>query len=228
MCIRRAGEPIPPEDRERDCRFGFSGLEITILDYGLSRAHADYEVEGSQPIAYDLERDLSIFTSEHAPQCEVYRRMRSFLLRGDRVCLPPQSHKKAYETGVDGPITWAQHEPYTNVLWLAYIYQWMVTHFKGLKKELNVFKRLTKELWAYLDPDADDNVPSFGSASDVVRFALESGWIEEDQLMGVREEIEKSILSILTNDDTRKAPEDEGYIESPIRRSPRRCQQKHM
>lgn len=227
MCIRRAGEPIPPEDRERSSRFGFSGLEITILDYGLSRAHADYEVEGSQPIAYDLERDLSIFTSEHAPQCEVYRRMRSFLLRGDRICLPPQSHKKAYEKGVDGPITWAQHEPYTNVLWLAYIYQWMVTHFKGLKKELNAFKRATKELWAYLDPDANDGAPGFGSASDVVRFALESGWIEEDQLMGVREEIEKSILSILTNDDTGKAPE-EDYMESSIRRSPRRRQQKDI
>lgn len=227
LCIRRAGEPIPPEDRERSSRFGFSGLEITILDYGLSRAHADYEVEGSQPIAYDLERDLSIFTSEHAPQCEVYRRMRSFLLRGDRICLPPQSHKKAYEKGVDGPITWAQHEPYTNVLWLAYIYQWMVTHFKGLKKELNAFKRATKELWAYLDPDANDGAPGFGSASDVVRFALESGWIEEDQLMGVREEIEKSILSILTNDDTGKAPE-EDYMESSIRRSPRRRQQKDI
>ncbi|KAI1773675.1 hypothetical protein F4818DRAFT_98042 [Hypoxylon cercidicola] len=228
LCIRRAGQPIPPEDRERSSRFGFSGLEITILDYGLSRAHADHQVEGSQPIAYDLERDLSIFTSEHAPQCEVYRRMRSFLLTGDRVCLPPQSHKKAYEEGVDGPITWAQHEPYTNVLWLAYIYQWMITHFKGLKKELNAFRRLTKELWAYLDPDADDSVPSFGSASDVVRFALESEWIEEDQLMGVREEIEKSILSILTNDDMGKAPEEEGYLESSIRRSPRRRQWKAM
>lgn len=151
--------------------------------------------------------------------------MRSFLLRGDRICIPPQNHKKPYEEGVDGPITWARHEPYTNVLWLAYIYEWMVTEFKGLKKELNAFKRLTKELWTYLDPDADDSVPSFGSASDVVRFALESGWIEEDQLMGVREEIEKSILSILTIDDTGKALQEDGYVESPMRRSPRRRQQ---
>ncbi|KAI1766052.1 hypothetical protein GGR53DRAFT_487939 [Hypoxylon sp. FL1150] len=226
LCIRKAGDPIPLEDREGSSRFGFSGLEITILDYGLSRAHADYEVEGSQPIAYDLERDLGIFTSEHAPQCEVYRRMRSFFLRGDRICIPPENHKKPYEEGIDGPIAWARHEPYTNVLWLAYIYEWMVTNFKGLKKEVNSFKRLTKELWMYLNPDADDNVPSFGSASDVVRFALEAGWIEEDQLMGSREEIEKSILSILTIDDTGKTPQDEGYAESPIRRSPRRRQQK--
>ncbi|OTB02260.1 hypothetical protein M426DRAFT_322838 [Hypoxylon sp. CI-4A] len=221
LCIRKAGQPIPPEDRERSSRFGFSGLEITILDYGLSRA--DYQPGGSQPIAYDLERDLSIFTSEHAPQCQVYRRMRSFFLRGDRVCLPPQSHKKPYEQGIEGPITWAQHEPYTNVLWLAYIYEWMTKHFKGTKKELNAFKRLTKELWTHLNPDADDNVPSFGSASDVVRFAVESGWIEEDQLMGVREDIEKSIISILTTDnDMRKEFGGADAAGSPLPRSPRR------
>lgn len=191
---------------------------MTILDYGISRAHA----QGSRPIAYDLERDLSMFTSEHASQCEVYRRMRSFLLRGDGVCLPPQSHKTAYEKGVNGPITWARYEPYTNVLWLAYIYQWMAGHFKGTKKELNAFKRLTKELWLYLNPDADDDVPGFGSASDIVRFALESGWIEEDQLMGVRDEAEKSILSILTNDDLGKGADEDDVVETSLRRSPRR------
>ncbi|KAI0880818.1 uncharacterized protein GGS22DRAFT_197376 [Annulohypoxylon maeteangense] len=225
LCIRKTGDRIPTEDRDRSSHFGFSGLEITILDYGLSRAHADSQVEGSQPIAYDLERDLGIFTSEHAPQCEVYRRMRSFFLRGDRVCLPPQSHKTAYENGVDGPIMWAQHEPYTNVLWLAYIYEWITNHFRGTKKELNAFKRLTKELWLYLDPDADDSVPGFDSASDVVRFAVESGWIEEEQLMGVREDIEKSILSILANDnDLGEDVDGEGDTETPIRRSPRRRQ----
>ncbi|KAI1102652.1 hypothetical protein F4804DRAFT_312334 [Jackrogersella minutella] len=227
LCIRKTGEPIPIEDRDRSSRFGFSGLEITILDYGLSRAHADHQLENSQPIAYDLERDLSIFTSEHATQCEVYRRMRSFLLRGDRTCLPPQSHKKAYEEGIDGPITWARHEPYTNVLWLAYLYEWMVGHFRGTKKELNAFKRLTKELWLYLNPDADDSVPSFGSASDVVRFAVEAGWIEEDQLMGVREDIEKSILSILANDNDLDGDQDgEGNTELVARRSPRRRPQR--
>ncbi|KAI1372985.1 hypothetical protein F4677DRAFT_233264 [Hypoxylon crocopeplum] len=224
LCIRMTGEPIPVEDRESSCHFGFSGLDVTILDYGLSRAHADNEVEGSQPIAYDLERDLSIFTSEHASQCEVYRRMRSFLLRGDKVCLPPQSHKKPYENGIDGPITWARHEPYTNVLWLAYIYEWMVAHFRGTKKDLNAFKRFTKEFWTYLDPDADDSVPGFGSASDIVRFALESGWIEEDQLMGVRDEIEKSILSILMNNDSGKELDEESPAEMSVRRSPRRHQ----
>ncbi|KAI1799924.1 hypothetical protein F4811DRAFT_541581 [Daldinia bambusicola] len=219
LCIRRVAEPVPAEDRDRSSRFGFSGLDVTILDYGLSRAHADYRNEDSLPIAYDLERDLSIFTSEHAPQCEVYRRMRSFMLRGDRVCLPPRSHKIPYESGIEGPICWAQHEPYTNVLWLAYLYQWMAKHFKGAKREVNAFKRATKEFWTYLDPDAADDVPGFGSASDIVRFALESGWIEEEQLMGVRDEVEKSILSVLTAADE---IDEETFAEAYLRRSPRK------
>ncbi|KAL7626014.1 hypothetical protein AAE478_002783 [Parahypoxylon ruwenzoriense] len=226
LCIRRVSEPVPPEARDRPGRFGFSGLDVTILDYGLSRAHADHEVEGSAPVAYDLERDLSIFTSEHAAQCAVYRRMRSFLLRGDRVCLPPQHHRVAYEEGVDGPIAWTQHEPYTNVLWLAYIYEWMAGHFRGPRKELSAFKRATREFWAYLNPDAEESAPGFGSASEVVRFALEAGWIEEDQLMGARDEVEKSILSILTGDDEPRRDRDEvGPAGTPLRRSPRRRKQ---
>ena len=69
--------------------FGFSGLDITILDYGLSRGE-DLSIEKAKPVAFDLERDLSLFTSTHAAQCKVYRRMRSFLLRADRTYLPPK------------------------------------------------------------------------------------------------------------------------------------------
>ncbi|KAI1505530.1 hypothetical protein F5X99DRAFT_368372 [Biscogniauxia marginata] len=223
LCIRSVGEPVLKEDRDHSSHFGWSGLEITILDYGLSRARADYEREDAEPIAYDLERDLSIFTSEHARQCKVYRQMRSFLLRGDRVCLPPKSHKKAYQAGIDGPISWAQYEPYTNVLWLAYIYEWMTGNFRGPRKELNAFKRLTKEFWGYLNPEADVSLPGFDSASDIVRYAVESGWIDEAQLMGGRDEIEKSILSILTiDDDIGHDADGRSLAELSMRRSPRK------
>ncbi|KAK8092105.1 HASPIN protein kinase [Apiospora hydei] len=131
LCIRQTGEAVLPEDRDTAAFFGHSGLEITILDYGLSRARGDLDLEESEPIAYDLERDLSIFTSEHAPQCKVYRQMRSFLLRGDRTCLPPKGHQVPYQEGIDGPLCWALHEPYMNVLWLAYIYEYLIDNFRG-------------------------------------------------------------------------------------------------
>ncbi|KAI1180041.1 hypothetical protein F4777DRAFT_358481 [Nemania sp. FL0916] len=214
LCIRNVGEPVSRDADNETGYFGFSGLEITILDYGLSRAQGDYD---SEPVAYDLERDLSIFTSEHAAQCRVYRQMRSFLLRGDRVCLPPESHRRPYTEGIDGPITWAIHEPYTNVLWLAYLYEWMVDNFRGPKKELNSFKRTTKEMWLHLDPEADESVPGFESASDILRYAVEIGWIDEHQVMCGRDEVEKSILSILVPGHV-----DDDDADCSLRRSPRK------
>ncbi|KAK8123492.1 GSG2- Protein Kinase [Apiospora kogelbergensis] len=223
LCIRQTGEPILLEDRDTAAFFGHSGLEITILDYGLSRASGDADLEESEPIAYDLERDLSIFTSEHAPQCRVYRQMRSFLVHGDRTCIPPMGHQVAYQEGIDGPICWAIHEPYTNVLWLAYIYEYLIENFQGPKKELNSFKRVTRDFWAHLNPEADDSIPGFASASDIVMFAVESGWIDTEQLTEGRTEVERSILSVLTD----RSCLEEGMSaldisEASLRRSPRR------
>ncbi|KAI0177150.1 hypothetical protein BJ166DRAFT_506240 [Pestalotiopsis sp. NC0098] len=228
LCIRQVGHRVPPENRNTSSYFGHSGLEITILDYGLSRATENPELEDSIPVAYDMERDMNMFTSEHAQQCRVYRQMRSFMLQGDRIWLPPTSHKTPYAEGVDGPISWLQHEPYTNVLWLAYIYDYIVSNFRGPKKELNAFKRTTKEFWTHLDPEADADIPAFASASDIVMFAVEAGWIDEDQLVGGRSMMEKSILSILSTDDRgRDSNVFDGQSPS-VRRSPRKSQPRHL
>ena len=146
VCLRRISDA-----RERDAakggEYGYSGVEVTILDYGLSRA-ADDDGDG-EPIAYDLERDLSIFTSDHAPQCEVYRRMRTHLLRHSfRAHLGPAHHAEAYASDVTGrPIDWRDSAPYTNALWLAYLYRYLVGAFAGHKGGLEAFRRKTREMW---------------------------------------------------------------------------------
>ncbi|KAL7821645.1 hypothetical protein V8C44DRAFT_315273 [Trichoderma aethiopicum] len=181
LCIKQARPPRkrPPT---ADGFFGYSGLEITILDYGLSRAE-DLSNDDAAPIVYDLERDLSLFTSTYNPQCKVYRQMRSFLLRADREWLPPEAHHVPYAKGIDGPLSWDVYAPYTNVLWLAYTYEYLVENFRGTKRELAKFTKETAELWKYLDPDAPKDVPSFGCAADVACFALEAGWIRQDELL---------------------------------------------
>lgn len=180
LCIRQIGPPSITKSGGGACRFGYSGLDITILDYGLSRAE-----DGGEAVAYDLEKDLGIFTSTHAPQCKVYRQMRSFLLKGDRVCLAPKAHNRPYDAGFDAEsIDWTRYYPYTNVLWLAYIYQYMIGSFRGDKKSLTQFRRQTKEMWSHLNPEAPKTVLSFSGAGDVVRFAVECGWIKEEQLVG--------------------------------------------
>ncbi|KAH0494130.1 hypothetical protein TgHK011_000762 [Trichoderma gracile] len=181
LCIKQARPPRkrPPT---ADGFFGYSGLEITILDYGLSRAE-DLSNDDAAPIVYDLERDLSLFTSTYNPQCKVYRQMRSFLLRADRDWLPPEAHHVPYAKGIDGPLSWDVYAPYTNVLWLAYTYEYLVENFQGTKRELAKFTKETTELWKYLNPDAPKDVPSFGCAADVACFALEAGWIRQDELL---------------------------------------------
>jgi serine/threonine-protein kinase haspin len=213
-----SGEP-KPRPANTVCEFGYSGLEITILDYGLSRAE-DPEEPDASPVAYDLERDLGIFTSIHAPQCKVYRQMRSFLLKNDRVHLAPKLHSTPYDQGVDGPISWARHYPYTNVLWLAYIYQYLVKNFRGDKRELAQFRRATKELLAHLDPEAPRQILSFPSAADVVRYAAEAGWITEEQLLGEQSRLDNSDMwSVAASESIFEEREAE---DSHLRRSPRR------
>ncbi|KAB5558276.1 hypothetical protein GE09DRAFT_1286521 [Coniochaeta sp. 2T2.1] len=216
LCIRQASQPTSKTD-DTPCQFGYSGLDITILDYGLSRASD----EDGEAVAYDLEKDLGIFTSTHAAQCRVYRQMRSFLLKGDRVCLPPKSHNKPYALDVDGQrIDWKGYYPYTNVLWLAYTYQYLVDNFRGEKKGLSMFKKETREMWLHLDPGAPRTVLSFSSAGDVVRFAVECGWVREEQLVGDTSFVGEDGATMMSLNDS--IIEASTLQDVHLRRSPRR------
>lgn len=140
--------------------------------------------------------------------------MRSFLLQADRNCLPPEAHCTPYAKGIDGPLCWEAFAPYTNVLWLAYLYEYLVKSFVGDKKELARFKKETQEMWEYLNPDAEADVPCFGSAEDIVCFAVEAGWVRADQLM--------EGASALDREDSIIVSRDEDEVDTSLRRSPRR------
>lgn len=217
ICFRQVKSPRPKTDN-LPCLFGYSGLDVTILDYGLSRAEDTNSLD-STPIANDLERDMSLFTSTHAKQCKVYRQMRSYLLKGDRIWLPPKAHKKPYQKGSLGtPISWYAHYSYTNVLWLAYLYDYLVANFQGSKKELSAFKRETQELWMHLDPESSLEIMSFSSAEDIVEFVAEAGWITEEQLMGSAREDESFMVGEESIIEARTARADDAHL----RRSPRK------
>ncbi|KAK3902006.1 Serine/threonine-protein kinase haspin hrk1 [Staphylotrichum tortipilum] len=189
LCIRRVRPPTTPPHPQAGLQFGHSGLDITILDYGLSRATDPFPsptTPEAEVVAYDLETDLLLFQSTHAAQCRVYRQMRTFLLHHDRVrSLPAEQHTTPYPVSpaTGEPISWRGHFPYTNVLWLAYLYGYLVENFKGPRAEVKRFVRETGELRAHLDPGAPRGVLSFPGAGEVVRFAVEAGWVEEGQVV---------------------------------------------
>ncbi|KAL2212727.1 hypothetical protein CC79DRAFT_440899 [Sarocladium strictum] len=214
LCIKQRTSAGKKPSGSRN-HFGHSGIDITILDYGLSRAE-DLSRDDTLPVAYDLERCLDMFASTYASQCKVYRQMRSFLLRADRQCLPPERHTTPYEVGIDGPLDWEAYAPYTNVLWLAYLYTYLVDNFTGPKKDVAEFEDETTEMWTHLNPEAAEEIPSFGCAADIVHFAVESGWVREDQLMDASVSVlqrEESIILTrehgdgdLDDDDVRRSP----------------------
>jgi serine/threonine-protein kinase haspin len=145
--------------------------------------------------------------------------MRSFLLRADRKCLPPGDHNTPYANGIDGAISWDVFAPYTNVLWLAYLYSYLTRNYRGDKKALTRFTNKTQELWNYLNPDAAEEVPCFSCAADVVCFGVEAGWLTEAQLAGsVNSFLEREESIIMSRD------EDERDEYASLRRSPRRSQ----
>ncbi|UNI14280.1 Non-specific serine/threonine protein kinase [Purpureocillium takamizusanense] len=222
LCVKRV-RPARERTASSTGFFGFSGLDITILDYGLSRAE-DLSVDYAKPVAFDLERELGLFTSTHASQCTVYRRMRSFLLRGDRKCIPAEGHRTPYAWGIDGPLSWEVYAPYTNVLWLAYLYEHLLDSFGGSsnknKKKDTIpteFQEETTELWKHLNPEADESVPCFGSAADIVCFAVESGWISAEQLHGASASMLDREDSIIVSRE-----DGDGDGDASLRRSPRR------
>lgn len=56
---------------ETTIKFGRSGLDVTILDYGLSRA----TLANGDRVYFDLESDLAIFAGPAGhPQFDAYRR----------------------------------------------------------------------------------------------------------------------------------------------------------
>ncbi|KAK4212892.1 hypothetical protein QBC37DRAFT_483442 [Rhypophila decipiens] len=266
LCIRRARPPKPHPTNKEDhnnnpCKFGFSGLEITILDYGLSRASDPFSSPASseEVIYSDLESDLSIFTSTHALQCTTYRQMRSYLLRGTSrggrkdPLLDPATHQTPHDLDITTlkPISWRDYHPYTNVLWLSYIYHFLTEHFvkywsypsagsglggsktaaaaekKAREESITRFKQETKEMWTHLDPMASRKILSFSCAVDVVRFAVEAGWVRQEQLLedcgGDGEG--RSMLSFVDDSfatDYGQESSGEEDESSRLRRSPRR------
>ncbi|CAN8096286.1 unnamed protein product [Discula destructiva] len=218
ICFRQT-RPPKTKTHTSPCQFGYSGIDVTILDYGLSRAE-DADAVDAAPIAHDLERDLSLFTSTHAKQCKVYRQMRSYLINGDRIWLPPKAHSEPYETGTYGaPISWTHHHPYTNALWLAYLYKYLTANYRGEKKHLRAFTKETHELWAHLDPEASLEIMSFSSAEDIVEFAVEAGWITQDQLAscGTGEG-----YSVFAEESIIESRTDRAGYDTHLRRSPRK------
>lgn len=155
--------PIPTTTRHRQ---GYSGLQITLLDYTLSRASTP-----DQTLHLDLESDPEIFASTSLLQHQMYRRMRNWIFfRTHGIHHPLFDSVNPPQCG-----SWADFEPYTNVIWLWYILTHVLEKYKGKGKR--EFLKETEELRAFLHPDVRVYDGGFGDVGAVYEYCMEKGWL---------------------------------------------------
>ncbi|KAF8859005.1 hypothetical protein BDZ45DRAFT_371303 [Acephala macrosclerotiorum] len=184
-------------------KYGFSGLEITIIDYGLSRA----TLPNGEIMFKDLEQDLEVFkgldTGIPGIQYDTYRRMRTHLLEGTRTHRPHEWHTPLSFTTSKFTRNWSTHIPYTNILWLRYLLFFLIDRLKkSLPKDdgnlkphgtkatkIRRFKELEeeiRELKRRLNTLTKPENGAFGTALGVVHWMMGPGvgWVAEEQVVG--------------------------------------------
>ncbi|KAJ8071892.1 hypothetical protein OCU04_002199 [Sclerotinia nivalis] len=194
-------------------KFGNSGLEITILDYGLSRATIYPHPSPSNPspppetVFYNLESDTAVFSSFEPSsiagiQFDTYRRMRAYLFSEGLSNTNANTPNKAIRDAIKKKThSWEEYMPYTNVLWLYFLMEYLteVAPKGGRGKQgKQAWIRETEELRWLLHPDwvpgnGQDTSPTeeqeeemgLGCAGDVLQYAFDMGWIQEEDLGGL-------------------------------------------
>ncbi|KAM3068101.1 hypothetical protein ACMFMF_009466 [Clarireedia jacksonii] len=173
-------------------KYGNSNVEVTILDYGLSRA----SLPSGTTVFYDLEQDICVFRGESdSPIASIqfanYRRMRTWLYSRSKALNPKYASGKLKKSERHGH-TWEEYTPYTNVLWIHFLLEYLTSCYKGRDKR--AWNRDVRELREWLDPDEG----GMESAGDVLQYCYERGWIGQEDL----DEVGSSML--------RDEEEDEG------------------
>jgi serine/threonine-protein kinase haspin len=78
--------------------------------------------------------------------------------------------------------SWEDYMPYNNVIWLWYLLDYTIKHYKGSQRSLNKFSTETAKLRHRLHPDTKALDGGFTSAWEVLKFSVESGWITSEEV----------------------------------------------
>ncbi|KAI9795872.1 MAG: hypothetical protein M1835_005068 [Candelina submexicana] len=193
------------KDNPQVRKLGASGLETTIIDYTLSRADlkedstpSALDAKGAKEVGfYDLEHDPALFEGDaHVDyQYEIYRLMRNEIF-GSSGCSEDttKDENRVLDTEDAG---WHAHHPRTNVLWLHYILSSLLNRTFPvskaavpdtgtkcvLRERLDLLKRLLNPQTVCIDP-ANGRM-EFKSTRAVVGYALEKGWLDAEDVVGL-------------------------------------------
>ncbi|KAF2398075.1 hypothetical protein EJ06DRAFT_121964 [Trichodelitschia bisporula] len=212
ICVKsaRGGTLERPVVKGVGGRLGFTGLEVTVIDYTLSRAEmplppgASGDGEESAEVAYfDLETEEAIFEGDGDVeyQYDIYRYMRSAMYFSDP--LARFDAKKAEGTGRK----WLGFHPQTNLVWLHFVLRQLLANFPAWSQEdeeakmakvgvlgekedvvmarqkMVALEAALRQMEAMLDVSS---MPREGLACvrDLVAIALEEEWLGEEDVVG--------------------------------------------
>ena len=200
------------EDSLQDGRkLNFTGAEITLIDYTLSRA--DIGEEDNRVAFLDLEKDHGIFEGDGDDdyQYDMYRYMRSAVFHGDPttdIDPPYLSKKRNIRKQENGPDTsdtpWEQQHPITNLVWLHFVLYKLTEQLCEWPSSMSVKRRKAmprteydatiamedkiRQLWGMLDLETLTQRwtdQGLGSAAGLVGWAVQNGWLSEKDVLGV-------------------------------------------
>ena len=100
---------LVPRHSQTPFKLDHTGLEVTIIDYTLSRA----TLEGNRVVFNDLGKDQALFQGEGAIQFDIYRHMEDVIAMSG----------------------WQESRPMTNVMWLYYLVEALLGRTTELSKE---------------------------------------------------------------------------------------------
>ncbi|KAI4184244.1 MAG: hypothetical protein L6R41_004876 [Letrouitia leprolyta] len=145
ICLTRLHGP--PIDDDLELWTTTPTVQVTIIDYTLSRAGLDWLNHGVLPYFNDLSQDPALFEGTGAAQYDIYRKMRSVV--GD---------------------DWEKFEPLSNVYWLTHLLDLLMEREPEGRQSSG-----DELLWSRLT-DLKDNLTNndtekkFGSAQDIVQY----------------------------------------------------------
>lgn len=145
ICLTRLHDPSANENF--DLWTDAPTVQVTIIDYTLSRAELDHSTYGVIPYFNDLSKDPVLFAGEGAAQYDIYRKMRSVL--EDK---------------------WDNFEPLTNAYWLTHLLELLMEREPEEcqdSDDMLLWNRLA-DLKHHLTHN--DEEKKFGNAQDIVRF----------------------------------------------------------
>ncbi|OBT68184.1 hypothetical protein VE03_02343 [Pseudogymnoascus sp. 23342-1-I1] len=184
ICLRSAGPaseiPEASSSSTSELRSGFSGLEITLLDYTLSRARTP----DGKTLFLDLDdpENAALFEDcepgtkdQERKQRRVYSAMREHVIAQEKLAAGGKQQKGQ----VDEEGRWAKHHPYTNILWLSYILEYTITHFSGPNAALKLFEAEIADVRATLLKGKGEG--GWGSTAEVREELWVRGWVEMDE-----------------------------------------------